>query len=445
MTVTAASTPPAVLLGGTANALSVARSLRAAGVRVHALGNGGSPVRHSRACAVFVDLGREEGVQERWLAWLQHAGPRGAVVLPCDDDGLELVVRNRRRLSALGYVLIEADDGVVLDMLDKNRTYALAGELGIPAPQTFTVRTPGDVEAVADRVAYPCALKPVQSHRFQRRTGSGRKAYVVHDAAELRARFAETLELGVEMLVTEIIPGGDDQVFGYHSYLDEHGEPLFGLTKRKLRSYPIQFGLGCYHETTVDPELAELGQAFMQKVGVRGLANVEFKRDARDGRLKLIECNHRFTAPNEQFRIAGIDIALFTYCRLAGRPMPRVDRYRAGVRLWHPGTDARAFLALRRRGELSLAGWLRSVARPQHFPLFRWDDPQPSLGLHAVRARRLVRKGVIRRLGAPPVPAAALAPAAVPGEAPAARLVELPAAAAIGVVPALATADDRAA
>jgi D-aspartate ligase len=439
-----ASNPPAVLLGGTANAVSVARSLSAAGVEVVALGNGGSPVRRSRACARFVDLGREDGVQDRWLAWLLDDGPWGAVVLPCDDDGLELVVRNRRALEELGYVLIEADDGVVLDMLDKNRTYALAGELGIDAPQTFTVRTRADVDAIAGRVAYPCALKPVQSHRFQRRTGSGRKAYVVADAAELRERFAETLELGVEMLVTEIIPGSDDQVFGYHSYLDEHGQALFELTKRKLRSYPVQFGLGCYHETTVDHELAELGRAFMRKVGVRGLANVEFKRDARDGRLKLIECNHRFTAPNEQFRIAGIDIALFTYCRLAGLPTPVVDGYRPGVRLWHPGTDARAFLALRRRGELSLAAWLRSVARPQHFPLFRWDDPQPSLGLHAVRARRLVRKRVARRRTAEPAVTAPV-PAMAASEQRTARLVELTPAGAGRPLPELVPADDRAA
>jgi D-aspartate ligase len=444
MTDRSASNPPAVLLGGTANAVSVARSLSAAGVEVIALGNGGSPVRHSRACTRFVDLGREEGVQDRWLGWLLDDGPWGAVVLPCDDDGLELVVRNRRALAELGYVLIEADDGVVLDMLDKTRTYALAAELGIDAPQTFTVRTPADVDAIAGRVAYPCALKPVQSHRFQRRTGSGRKAYVVGDAAELRERFAQTLELGVEMLVTEIIPGSDDQVFGYHSYLDEHGEALFELTKRKLRSFPVQFGLGCYHETTVDHELAELGRAFMRKVGVRGLANVEFKRDARDGRLKLIECNHRFTAPNEQFRIAGIDIALFTYCRLARRPTPVVDHYRAGVRLWHPGTDARAFLALRRRGELSLPAWLRSVARPQHFPLFRWDDPQPSLGLHAVRARRLVRKRVARSRAAEPAVTAPV-PAVAASEQRTARLVELTPAGAGRPLPELVPADHRAA
>ena len=224
-------------------------------------------------------------------------------------------------------------------MLDKHRTYALAGELGIDAPHTFTVRTPTDIDAVADRVSYPCALKPVHSHAFERRTGSGMKAFVVADADELRERFAETVELGVEMIVTEIIPGADDQFFSYYSYLDEDGEAAVRtLTKRKLRQYPIQFGSGCFHDDDGDPEVAELGWAFFEGVGLRGLANVEFKRDARDGRLKLIECNHRFTAATEQFRIAGIDIALFTYCRLVGRPTPR---WTATARACACGTRAR--------------------------------------------------------------------------------------------------------
>ena len=120
---------------------------------------------------------------------------------------------------------------------------------------------------------------------------------------------------------------------------------------------------------------------------MRGIANVEFKRDERDGRLKLIECNDRFTAANEQFRRAGLDLALFVYSRLAGRPAPPVDAYRAGVRLWHPGKDFRAFLELRRRGELTTAAWLRSVARAAALPAADLGRPRPRRG-RAGPARR---------------------------------------------------------
>jgi predicted ATP-grasp superfamily ATP-dependent carboligase len=383
--------PPAIVLGGSANAVSVARSLAAAGVHVTALGHAGSPVRHSRACARFVDLGRGDGVQGRWLRWLA-GGPAGAVLLPCDDDALELLVTHRPTLLHLGLRVFEAADTVALDMLDKDRTYEIARAIGVDAPRTVTVHSAAGLASIAGDLVYPCALKPVHSHRFQRRSGTGVKAFVVHDATQLRERYAYTSELGVEMLVTEIIPGPDSGIVGYHAYLDEEGAPLLELTKRKLRQHPVGFGLGCLHETTDDPEVRALGLAFLRGAGVRGLANVEFKRDERDGRLKLIECNHRFTAPNEQFRRAGMDLALFAYSRLAGRPAPAVDTYRTGVRLWHPGKDLRSFLELRRRGELTTAAWLRSVARPQHFPLLSWDDPAPAVAAQVQRAGRILRR-----------------------------------------------------
>src|SRR5215207_10231111 len=130
-----AASPPAILLGGSANTVSVARALAATGVRVVAAGHDASPVRHSRACTAFVDLGREDGLQERWLRWLLAEAAPG-VLLPCDDDALELLVTRRRVLSHAGHRVFEADDAVALDMLDKRRTYAIARAIGIEAPRT---------------------------------------------------------------------------------------------------------------------------------------------------------------------------------------------------------------------------------------------------------------------------------------------------------------------
>jgi cyanophycin synthetase len=191
--------------------------------------------------------------------------------------------------------------------------------------------------------------------------------------------FEQMSAAGVEMLVTEVIAGPDDEYVSYYGYLDEHGEPLLQFTKRKIRQYPIRFGIGTYHATTHDPEVADAGLRFLQGVGLRGLANVEFKRDGRDGLLKLIECNARFTMPNDLIRIAGIDLALFTYNRLLGRPTPAVEPYRDDVRLWEPINDARAFLEYRRRGELSFGRWIGSLLHRQHLPRARVDDPLPAL------------------------------------------------------------------
>lgn len=378
---------PAVVLGGAANAVSVARSLGAAGIAVHAVGHGDSPVRYSRHCAGFADLGKDGDVQARWLAWLVSDAPAGAAVLPCDDDGVELVARHRAALLAAGLLVVEADDDVMLAMLDKDRTYALARAAGIPSPATFAVRTHADVASVLETAGFPCALKPVHAHLFRRALQTNAKALTVHDRAELEEALTRLVEEDVEMLVTEVIPGDEDQFAGYYSYLDADGEPLFHFTKQKIRQNPPVFGEGSYHVTTWDPEVAELGLRFFQAMGVRGMANVEFKRDEHTSEWKLIECNHRFTAINELVRIAGLDLALFAYNRLVGAPGPELERYRVGVRIWLPLADLRAFLTLRRSGDLTTGEWVRSVWHRQNVPMFRREDPAPSLRRAAMRVR----------------------------------------------------------
>lgn len=380
---------PAILLGGDVNAVSVARCLAAHGVRVAAIAdpNARSPARRSRAVHEFVDLGRGD-VQDRWLDWLARR-PEPAVLLPCSDDGLELVARHRADLEAAGHVAIEADDDVLAAMLDKERTYEIARRHGIPAPLSVRLR-PETLDAGPASVPFPCIVKPSHSHRFARHFSL--KALVVRDDRELRRVAAPILELGLQLSAVEIVRGDDDSCVSYYGYLDEHGESLLHLTKRKLRQFPIGFGGGCYHVTSRDDEVAEAGLRFLRASGVRGLACVELKRRAADGELVLIECNHRFTAANELLRLAGADLARFVYDRLVGTPAAAVPTLREGVSMWLPVEDVRALRQYRAAGVLTTQAWLRSLLRPQHFPLLSLSDPGPSLASWSALAVRAARR-----------------------------------------------------
>ena len=370
------SGPPAVLLGGRGPALSVARIARSARrARARARRAAGARWR-GRATATGSWRRRAAGrLQERWLDWLEREGPAGAVVLPCEDDGLELIARRRGRLERLGYLPIEADDDVVLAMLDKGATYRRARAVGVPTRARSIVRDAADVDRAVAELGFPCAVKPVHSHRLARHFRA--KLLPVEDELSLRATVARPRELGIEIMVTEIIPGGDDQFLSYYTYIDDAGRPLFHLTKRKLRGYPVHFGLKTYQVIEWHPDVAELGLRFFDGVGLRGVGNVEFKRDARDGRLKLIECNHRFTAANELVRRAGVDLARIAYDRACGADVPPTPAVRNGDRMWH-AWDVPAFMGYRAHGEVTTAGWLLSLMHPFHLPHFRWSDPLPS-------------------------------------------------------------------
>lgn len=374
-------------MGGTTNALSVARSLGAQGIAVYALNSSDSRIRHSRFSR-FIPLRESGDLQRTWLDWLRGEGRdrlRGAVLLPCSDDGLELLARHRRCLGA-DYVLPEANDEVTLAMLDKARTYALANERGFAAPRIWHCRSEEALERALPEIPYPSALKPCHSHVFQRHF-PGRKLFVLHHEGELREVFQKTRDLGLEMLITELIPGPDEQHCSYYTYLDEEGRPLLHFTKRKLRQHPTYFGIGTYHVTDWNPEVADLGLSYFQAMGLRGIGNVEFKRDSRDGGLKLIECNPRFTASNEILALSGIDFSLFVYNRLTGRPLPPAGSYKSGVHLVRPLEDFLAFQGYRRRGEMSLGRWLLSLCHRQHLAYFHWSDPWPSIahGLYQIR------------------------------------------------------------
>jgi predicted ATP-grasp superfamily ATP-dependent carboligase len=326
-----------------------------------------------------------------WLGRNAHA-LQGSVLLPCNDEALELIAGSRDSLVQLGYRPFEANDDVVLAMLDKGRTYDLARRLGVPVPCTWPVRSAGAIEEAASRIGFPLALKPVHSHVLARHRGWP-KVIVVNDVPQLADVMRSLQAMGVDALATEIIPGGDDQFVSYYSYIDDRGEPLLHFTKRKIRQYPPGFGLITYQVTEWDPEAAALGLRFFQGIGLRGLANVEFKRDARDGKLKLIECNHRFTAANEIVRRAGMDLAVLTYNRALGRATPAMDSFREGLRMWDPVDDTRAFLAMRRDRQLSFGSWFLSLLHRTHMPLLCWDDPRPALIQLARLGRGLGRRG----------------------------------------------------
>jgi len=396
--------PPAILAGANmVTAISVIRSLAAAGVDVRLLCRPDAPAAFSKYARRLPADGADPQ-PELWLRYLlgpESDGLRGAVLLACNDDAVELLLDYRDELAEK-YLLDVCDPGAQRAMLDKLATYRLAAEAGVPTPRFWPAETAGDVEGHKDEYTYPLMVKPLYSHQFKKVMEG--KYLMAGDFEELMAAYRLVSGHGVEVVLLEVIPGPDDLLCSYYTYIDESGAPQFHFTKKILRRYPEHQGFGCYHITDWNPEVRDLGLKLFGYAGLRGVANVEFKRDPRDGRLKLIECNARFTAANGLLTASGIDLAAYVYRRLAGLPQPALDSgtYAKGLRLWYPLDDFQAFLDLRREGRLDLVSWARDVAHYQVLPYFCWSDPMPSVARLKVKLRTLTIAGarrVARRAG----------------------------------------------
>jgi len=391
-----AGAPPALLLGGQENTLAITRSLSRRGVRVAVSARSRCLALRSRFCWKRFPVPERASSADHWRRLLVTYPPpelEGCVILACNDDAIEFIASEGSALAGR-YVLEEHVPSLRRALLDKQRTLELAREAGVPAPRFWEAASLVDVERLAPEVQFPAMIKPVHSHRFYQ-LFEGRKYLPARGMDDLLAGARAVLARGLPFLVCELVPGPDRLLSSYYTYIDERGEALFRFTKSVIRRQPVNMGGGCYHVTEWLPETAAIGERFFRSIGLRGLGNVEFKRDPRDGLLKLIESNARFTAAHELLVRAGMDTAAIVYDHLLGRPVAPPRRCRQGLRLWYPRQDFGAFREMRRRGELTFAGWIRSIARRQVLPYFSVRDPWPSL----VNSGRYLQQRLLRMLG----------------------------------------------
>jgi D-aspartate ligase len=385
----------AIVLGGMETAVPVCRSLGRGGVVVFAYGHPDDPVRHSRYCRRFVETpGAGEAAERGWLEALLAEPP--AVLVPCSDKWVELIAHNREALAEHGHEPLFGCDEASLAMLDKGRAYEIGERAGVPMPGFALLHGAEDIEPALGRIPLPCGIKPLEGHVFRERTGLLEKVIPVDDHERFRTLAAKWLGAGLGLMATEIVPGPDDLLYSAFFYLDEESKPLLSFSNRKIRSDPPHFGVGCYVVEEDVPELIELGQRFLAEAGMRGIAQLEYKRDPRDGQFKLLECNPRFHLTIELAIACGIDAPLYAFRRLQGEAPAQPVQTRHGLRLWHPLPDFRAYRVLRAEGELTLAGWLRSIIHRQRFTVFAADDPGPSIVVNLRTAARLARKALRR-------------------------------------------------
>jgi D-aspartate ligase len=374
-----ATLTPAIIVGGDDNALSIARNLGAAGVPVYALGYPRAVVRYSRFCR-WIDLPADRSITAKsWTAYL--LGPesdplRGSVLLAASDEAIELIAEHRQELSEK-FILDVSNPTAQLCMLNKLDTYRAAQAAGVPTPRFWVAGTREQAEQFKHELVFPLIAKPLIGHEFARKFSG---AYsVVNQFDELADTLDRFNRENIRTFLVELIPAPDDKLCSYYTYLDDNGNHLLDFTKRIIRRYPANMGGSTYHVTDDVPGVKELGLALFRQVGLRGVANVEFKLDARDGQLKLIECNARFTAADCLLASSGLNLPLFVYNRLTGRAQSAPAHYRKGMRLWKPFADICAYRQLHGMGQLTFKSWLQSIVHPQTFPLFRWHDPLPSL------------------------------------------------------------------
>ncbi|HKO32830.1 MAG TPA: hypothetical protein VJY85_03690 [Candidatus Limnocylindria bacterium] len=383
--------PPAVVLSGHIMALGVVRSLGAAGIPAVLVRYRDDDLAHaSRFVARSFRVPHPEEDEQGFIRALERLGPtlEGSPLFPASDETLVAVARHKQGLSRW-YRVAAPDEELATRIIHKEHTYALAEQIGVPAPRTVLIGSEHDLERHRDEFPFPCLAKPSQGHLYQ--DLFGRKMVRVKDLDELVAAYREAAAVGLQMMLQELIPGDDRQGANYNSYRVA-GSPPVEFTAAKVRLTPRSFGPPSVVVSRVIPEIIEPARRLLDALGYEGYSCTEFKRDPRDGVYKLMEVNGRFNLSSLLMLRSGINLPAMAYRHAVFGEAPASIEQPEGMH-WIDGTKDLVYgMPELVRHPTGLPAFFRPYRQPHVFAVLAWDDARP----FAVRYRALARRGYVR-------------------------------------------------
>ena len=374
-----AAPPSALVLGGAHGALVIARSLARHGIPVDIVANHALPLfsRHTRRCFSWNESGQSPGPDAlpQLLAIAERKGLAGAVLFAGGDTEVRFIAENHAALAPV-FRLTTPPWDALQRLFDKRLMHEHAAALGLDVPLAWTPRDRDELETMPLR--FPLVLKPTV--RTVENAFTLAKAWRADDRATLLARYDAAVALvGADAVVLqELIPGGGEGQYSYAVVCDR-GRPVAELVARRRRQYPVEFGYtSTFVETVACAAVEDAGRRLLASLDYTGIAEVEFKRDPRDGRYKLLDVNARIWTWAQLGAAAGVDFP-YALWRVASGEEVALLRPTREVAWLHASRDLVAAAHEMLRGTLTPAAWLRSLAKPLAFAAFSLDDPLPGL------------------------------------------------------------------
>jgi D-aspartate ligase len=374
--------PVAVVLGqgmAGATSLAVVRDLGRAGIPVVSFSPSRlNPTRHSRYCAFQHCPDPEREARELLDMLIAEAGNHAgrSVLFAIGDAELVFVTEHAGELLRW-FLLPDFPRTLASTLMDKYAQIEIVRSLGIDVPATVCPASATESECIGRELGFPVFVKPRYTRRWPYLGHN--KGFVANNAAELRVRLEWAFAAGFQVLVQSVIRGPDHNHCSAYCYVGQEPGKDAACSYRILRKYPAGFGFGVLAESTVEAVLERTSIELLRSLGLRGVAEVEFKCDERDGKWRLIELNPRFSLQHALVSAAGVNLASLEYFDLIGSRSTPSSEYRRGVRWTIAGLDLRASVGQWRRGELSIRQWARSFQGLRAEALIARDDPGPAL------------------------------------------------------------------
>ncbi len=315
------------------------------------------------------------------------------ILIPTDDSTVSAISRNKEILEQY-YIVAVPEWEIVRKIIIKKHTYEVAKSIGIPHPKTFVPRAVTEIAKIGEQLDFPCLVKPCEVHKFF--DVFGRKMFRVENQDQLRIRFSQAHELGLEVMIQEMIPGDDRNGINYNSYFIGD-KPVAEFTARKVRLDPPRFGSPRVLVSQKIPEIIETGRELLKALRFYGFSCTEFKKDERDGLYKLMEVNGRHNLTTTLAVACGINFPWIMYQHLWQNRVIIADDFKTNVYWIDITKDALHSVFSRDQERFSIHDYIKPYISPKVFGVFSFGDPRPiikRLSYMLIRGLRVVMKKI---------------------------------------------------
>jgi D-aspartate ligase len=385
------SVPVVVLSSARHGGLGLARSLGRWGVPVYIVdADPRTPSFSSRYCREkFVwNIDRAPTGDSLEFLWATgHKLKRRAILIPTSDVAALFLAANSDALRPL-FLFPRLSYRFAHSFINKKEMYGLAQGAGVATPNTVFPQSMDDVRNFAETARFPIIVKTIDGRRGRPRSGYP----IAQGKRELLDQYQNIAHCDHgNLMLQEFIPGGENANWMFNGYFDQNSECLFGATGRKLRQHPPYAGITSLGVCEPNPIVDETTRRFMNTTGYRGILDIGYRYDARDGQYKVFDINPRIGCTFRLFvSDTGMDVARAMYLNMTGQAVDG-GRVVPGRKWIVEDLDFASAFRYWRDGKLTANTWMRSFRGLHEFAFFASDDPLPMIRMGRNGLRELLR------------------------------------------------------
>jgi predicted ATP-grasp superfamily ATP-dependent carboligase len=309
------------------SAVGISRYLGKKDLDIYAVGNHNKAiVSFSKYCKKYYSVPFSD--DDSYLSSIKNIITNHSIdlIIPVGFQNTLFFAKNKEYFSTITHIEIAGLSSVEI-ALNKQKTYSLAEELGIPYPQTLYPEDMDKLLEMGDRIGYPLVIKGL----FE--AGSNIVAFV-DNRNELNNKYLKlckenNISNNSLPMLQKYVTGNDTNFFGFN-VLYQYGNCKRIFIQRRVRK-ATNIGTASCADTSIPDwittEIKNSGLKIMDNLHWHGVACLEFKLDDTDKKIKLIEINPKFWTSTEMSLVAGVNFPYYL-CQIAeGKELEYSEEY----------------------------------------------------------------------------------------------------------------------